>query len=148
MSEAHTLMKRDTDVTQQWTNEFVKAFTPENRAQFPANRNFLRTHAARIVKLLDESSSLNSSAADKYEQAAKLSGNDQQHRGMTAFVSGLRKAGEASELLKIQMQMVSDETVVDEKMFNEKFARSWQLIGQKRREIDSQFEEGKRLMGW
>src|SRR5215211_4046971 len=113
VSEAYQLMKRDTDVTQQWTDEFVKAFTPENRAQFPANRDFLRTHAAQIVKLLDESSGLNNSAAEKYEQAAGLSGNDQQHRGMSSFASGFRKSVEANELLKFQMQMVSDETVVD-----------------------------------
>lgn len=59
-----------------------------------------------------------------------------------------RKTVEANELLKFQMQMLSDEKVVDEKMFNEKFAHSWQLIEQKRREIADDFEEGKRLLGW
>ncbi|HZN00322.1 MAG TPA: hypothetical protein VFB70_13050, partial [Pyrinomonadaceae bacterium] len=77
LSEAADLMKQDNDVTQQWTYEFVTTFTPENRAQFPANRDFLRTHAAKIIKLVEESSRLNNNVAAKYEQAARLSGYDQ-----------------------------------------------------------------------
>ena len=146
LREANELIKRDTDVTQQWTDEFVKAFKTENRAQFPANRDFLRAHAARIIKLLDESSGLNDSAAAKYEQAAGLSGNDRQHRGMASFASGFRKTVEVNELIKSQMQMVSDETVVDQKSFNEKFSHSWQLIQQKRSESQHNFDEGKRLL--
>ena len=148
LGEASELMKRDTDVTQQWTDEYGRAFTPENRAQFPANRGVLRTHAAQIMKLLDESSRLNNSAADKYEQAAGLSGNDQQHRGLTTFASGFRKTVEVNELLKSQMQIVSDDKVMDERLFNEKFLHLLQLIQQKRSECQNQFGEGKRLLGW
>ncbi len=57
MSEANTLIKRDTDVTQQWTKVFQEVFTTENRAKFPSNRDFFRTHAVQINKLVDESSS-------------------------------------------------------------------------------------------
>lgn len=148
LHDAYDLMKRDTDVTEQWANEFAKAFTQQNRAQFPANRDFLRSHAARIITLLDESSRLNNSAADKYEQAAGLSGNDRQHRGLTLFASGFRKTVEVNEILKSLMQTVFDETVVSERTFNEKFSHSWELIQQKRREIDQNFQDGKRLLGW
>ena len=148
MDDAYKLIQRDTDVTQQWTNVVAKTFTRENRAQFPANRDFLRTHAAQIIKLLDESSSLNNSAADKYEQAAVLSVNDQQHRGITSFASGFRKTVELNDILKSLMQTVSDETVADEKTLNEKFSHSWDLVQQKRREIDHDFQDGKRLLGW
>jgi hypothetical protein len=148
LNEAQQLMKRDTDVTGQWSDEFVKVFTPENRAQFPANRDVLRTHAVQIIKLLDESSSLNNRAADKYEQAAGLSDNDQQRRGLTTFASGFRKSAEGNDLIKSQMQMVSDETVLDQKIFNERLLHSWQLIKEKQHERNAYFDEGKRLLGW
>ena len=148
LNEAVELMQKNTDVTDQWTKEFVTAFTPTNRAQFPANREFLRTHAARIITLVDESSRLNNHAAVKYEQAARLSDYDQQKRGMNSFASGFRKTVEANELIKSQMQMVSDQRVADAKTFNEQFTHSWQLIQQKQSESQHQFAEGKRLLGW
>ena len=144
--DAYTLIARDTEITHQWTNELAKAFTPESRAKFPANRDFLRTHAAQIIKLLDESSSLNNRAADKYEQAARLSGNDQQLRGMRSLASGFRKTVEVNEILKSLMQTVFDETVMDQKTFNAKFSDSWELIRKKRREVDHDFQAGKRLL--
>ena len=115
LNDASKLMERDTNVTEQWSNEFVRTFTKENRARFPANRDFLRTHAAQIIKLLDESSSLNKSAAEKYEQAAVVSAYDQQQRGLASFASGCRKKAELNEIWKSLMQTVSDETVADEK---------------------------------
>ena len=148
LSEAVELIKRDTDVTGQWANEYGKAFTPENRAKFPANRSFLRSQAVKVIKLLDESSSLNNSAAAKYEQAAGISRYDQQRRGLAAFASGFRKTVEMNELLKSQMQIVSDDNVKDEKLFNEKFLHLLQLVQQKRSESESQFGEAKRLLGW
>ena len=67
---------------------------------------------------------------------------------MTSFASEFRKTVEENEVLKAQMLMVSDETVVDQQIFNEKFSHSWELIQQKQREHDLQIEEGKRLLGW
>lgn len=148
ITDANKLVSRDTEVTAQWSDEFVKVFTPKNRAQFPANRDFLRGGATRIIKLLDESTGLNNSAAEKFEQAARLLRTDQLRRGMNSLASAFRKTVEVNELLKAQMQMVSDETVVDEKVFNEKFSQSWELIKQKNRERDRQLQEGQRLLGW
>ena len=145
--QAYKLIERDTDVTQQWSEEFFKVFTPANRAQFPANRDFLNTHATKIIKLLDESSSLNRSAADKYDQAAGLTSMDQRRRGLTSIASGLRKSAEVNDIIKAQMQMVSDETVVEQKVFNDRFLNSRYEIQQKRREMDHYTEEGKRLLG-
>jgi hypothetical protein len=146
MNEANLLMKRDTDVTGQWVNVFAKTFTQENRRKFPANRDFFRAPAAEIIKLLDESSRLNNSAAEKYEQAAALINNAQQRSGMTSIASSFRKTVEANELIKSQMQMVSDETIVDEKTFNERMLHSWDLIRQKQDERSRMMEEGKRLL--
>jgi hypothetical protein len=78
LGDANMLVKQDTDVTKQWSNEFVTTFTMENRNKFPANRDFLRSHAETIIKLLDESSRLNNTAAVKEVQAAKLSGIEQE----------------------------------------------------------------------
>lgn len=85
LSDANMLVKQDTGVTKQWADEFVKTFTMENRSKFPANRDFLRPHAEKIMTLLDESSRLNNTAADKYEQAVKLSGNEEQRQGRMSF---------------------------------------------------------------
>lgn len=148
LNEAVELMKRDTDVAGEWTDQYVKAFKPENLAQFPANRDFLRTHAEQIIKLLDESCSLNNRTAAKYEQAAGLSRNAQVYRGLTTFASGFRKTVEMNELLKSQMQMVLDDKVLDKQLFKEKFLQLGQLIGQKHNESQNQFGEGKRLLGW
>ena len=79
LNEAVELIKRDTDVTGQWVNEYGKAFNPDQRAQFPANRSFLRTQAEKIIKLLDESSTLNNSVAAKYEHAEE-NGDDDRSR--------------------------------------------------------------------
>jgi hypothetical protein len=146
VNEANKLMKRDTDVTQQWSDEFVKVFTPANRAKFPDNRHFLVSHARQIIKLLDESSSLNRSAADKYDQAARLSTKDQRRRALASIAAALRKSAEVNDAFKSQMEMVSDETVVEQKTFNERFLSAGQLIQQKRREMDYYTEEGKRLL--
>ena len=146
MNEANLLVKRDSEVTRQWVDEFVKTFTQENRRKFPANRDFLRTHATQIIKFLDESTRLNNTAAEKYEQAAALINNARQRSGMTKIASSFRKTVEANELIKSQMQMVSDETIVDEKIFNERLLHSWDLVRQKQDESSRSIEEGKRLL--
>jgi len=147
LSDATKLIQRDGDVTKQLADEVATTFTPQQRAQFPANRDFLKTHAANIIKLLDESSSLNNRAAEKYEQAAGLSVNERQHKGMTMFADGFRKTVELNEIVKSMMQTISDERVVDEKTLNEKFSQSRELIDQKRRERDESFGNAKQLMG-
>ena len=148
LSEAADLVKQDNKITKQWSDEFVTTFTPENRAQFPDNRDFLRTHAAQIIKLVDESSRLNNIAAVKYEEAARLSDYDERHKGMTSFASAFRKTVEMNDLIKSQMQMVSDQRVVDPDTFNEEFSHSWQLIQQKQSQRERDFAEAKRLLGW
>ena len=148
LSDANMLVKQDTGVTKQWADEFVKTFTVENRSKFPANRDFLRPHAESIIKLLDESSRLNNTAADKYEQATKLSGNEQERKALRSFVSAFRKTVEANELIKAQMQTVFDETLIDGNVFNHRLTHSWELVRQKQDESQQQFDEGRRLLRW
>jgi hypothetical protein len=148
VNDANKLIHRDTAVTEQWAHEIAIAFTTDKRSQFPANREFLKPHAAQIIRLLDESSGLNNGAADKFDQAAGLSRNDRQHRGFSSFASAFRKTVEINEILKSQMQMVSDDTIVDQQTFNDRFLHSWEIIHQKRRESDQDFQDGRRLLGW
>lgn len=148
LGEANDLVKQQTEVTGRWVDEFVTVFTAENRRQFPANRDFLKSHAEKIVQLLDESSSLGSKVAEKYEQAARLSSYDQQRRGLARFASSFRKSVEVDELFKSQLKIVSDDTIVDAKTFNEKFLQSGQLIAQKKRESEDDVAEGRRLLKW
>jgi hypothetical protein len=44
------------------------------------------------------------------------------------------------------MQIVSDETVVEQKIFNQRFLNTAQQVQLKRREMDHYTEEGKRLL--
>lgn len=148
LGEANDLLKQQSEVTERWVNDFVTVFTAENRRQFPANRAFLQSHAEKILQLLDESSSLGNKVAEKYEQAARLSSDDQQRRGLVQVASSFRKNVEVDELFKSQIQIVSDDTIVDAKSFNEKFLLSGQLIAQKKHERERDFAEGRRLLKW
>lgn len=148
LGEANNLLQQQSEVTGRWVNEFVTVFTAENRRQFPANRAFLQSRAEKILQLLDESSSLGNKAAEKYEQAARLSSDDQQRRGLGRVASSFRKDVEVDELFKSQIKIVSDDTIVDAKSFNEKFLQSGHLIAQKRRESEHDLAEGRRLLKW
>ena len=148
LREANALLKQQSEVTDRWVNDFVTVFTAENRRQFPANRAFLQSHAEKILQLLDESTSLGNRVAEKYEQAARLSSDDQQRRGLARFASSFRKSVEVDELFKSQIKIVSDDTIVDAKTLNEKFLHSGQLIAQKKRESEDDVAEGRRLLKW
>src|SRR5687768_9027654 len=85
IAEATALLEQDSRVTKEWTAEYGKAFTPENRAQFPANRQSLRGHAERVTRLLDESAKLSAGGAEKFEQAAALVTEVKAKKGMALF---------------------------------------------------------------
>ena len=148
LGEANDLLKQQSEVTGRWVNDFVTVFTAENRRQFPANRAFLQSHAEKILQRLDESVSLGNRAAEKYEQAARLSSDDQQRRGFVQVASSFRKDVEVDEIFTSQIKIVFDDTIVDAKSFNEKFSQSGHLIAQKKRESELDLAEGRRLLKW
>jgi hypothetical protein len=115
MREANALLHESNKSTEQWTNEYGKAFRPQNRAQFPANRESLRVHADNVTKLINENSILCNKAIEKFEQAIALMKDEQQRRGTTLLVSALTKSMEMNEAVKSQMQLVYDERIVNEK---------------------------------
>ena len=144
--EANTISDQQTKVMNQWAREFGPVFTEQNRAQFPANREWLNSRAQKIIPLIDESCRLANEAANKYEEASRLMSKDQDRRGLALIVASFRKSTEVEQMFKAQAQLASDPTITDAKVFNEKFAYFNELIRQKQKEKDEQFDEGKRLM--
>ena len=147
MREANTVLAQSTRVTGQWTSEYGRAFTPQNRAKFPTNREELQTAADNIIKTLDEHTKISNDAIAKYEEAIALMSNEQQRKGATLLVSALKKSLHVTDMIKSQMHLVSDQTIVDEKSFNEKFTQILQQINDVERETQAEFKEARRLLG-
>ncbi len=146
LSEADKLGDQQIKVMNQWAREFGQTFSEQNRAQFPANREWLNGRAQKILPLIDESSRLGNESIEKYEEASRLLPNDQHRKGLAIIASSLRKTLEIEQLLKAQAQLSADPTITDAKAFNDKFVYFNGLIQQKQKEKDDQFAEGKRLM--
>jgi len=147
LREANLLLQQDTETTGRWTEEYRKAFTPQERALFPANRESLRAHADSITKILKENDSQCNRAIEKYEQSIALMKDEQQRKGTASLVSALRTSMKINDLIKAQMQLVADEQIVDAKTFNEKFQELLKPVAQIQRERQAHFEEGRRLLG-
>ena len=148
VTEANTLLRRDTEVTEAWSREFSQVFTPEHRAQFPSNRDWLISRSEKIIALLDESARLGNEAAAKFEEASRLMGKDQDKKGMELIAGALRKDVELGQLFKALAQLASDRTITDAKSLNERFDHLTSLYREKRKETDEQLAEGKRLLRW
>lgn len=147
MKETISLRTQSTKLTEQWSNEYQKTFTPENQAKFPSNRDSLRASAARIIAILDEDSTLARTMIEKYDEASTLLSKDGDRKAATLIATALRQNLEINELLKAQMRLVSDEKIKDGQTLSEKIRQSWQQVQQKQAEGDKQFQEGKRLLG-
>lgn len=145
-SEATKISDQQGELMMQWAREFGLTFTEQNRAQFPANRDWLNSRAQKIIPLIDESMRLSNEATDKYEEAGRLMSKDSDRKGVALIVASFRKAIEIEQMIKSQAQLASDQTITDAKTFNEKFNNFNELIRQKQKERDDQFAEGKRLM--
>ena len=148
IAEANILLQEDGRVADNWLGEWGRMFTPQNRAQFPSNRESLRSRGENLIRHLNESTRLNAEAAEKLEQAAGLVTGDKEKKGLTAFAASIRKTVEINSLMKDQMLLASDVEIKDQKTFNEKFMTLMSLIQQKTREKDDQQSEGKALLGW
>src|SRR2546423_3439951 len=118
--EAEKLVEQQTKIVEEWTGEYSPAFTPQKRAEFPANRDWLRSRADRVITLLNESSRLANEAADKYDQASQLVNGEKETKARALFASSFRKEVEVNDLLKAQMHLVSDGEVRDARTFNQK----------------------------
>lgn len=145
-SEATGLLRQQTEIAVRWAQELSQILTEQNRAQFPLNRERLISRVEKIIPLVDESSRLGNEAAEKYEEASRLMNTDQDKRGTALIAASLRKDVEIGELFKAQAQLVSDRTINDAKGLNDKWVYFNELILQRQKEKDKQFEEGRRLL--
>lgn len=130
----------------QWAREFGQVFSEQNRAQFPANRDWLNSRAQKILPLMDESLRLGEEATKKFEEASGFMNGEQDRKGVALIAASFKTSTEIEQLFKQQALLASDQTITDAKTFNEKFAQLNELIRQKQKEKDNQFDEGKRLM--
>lgn len=146
LSEASKIGDQQLKIFSEWAREFGETFSEKNRAQFPANRDWLTSRAQKIIPRIDESSRLGKESAEKYEQASRLVSNDQHGKGLALIAASERTNVEIEQLLKAQAQLASDVTINDQKTFNEKFTHLSTLMRQKAKEKDEQFAEGRRLM--
>lgn len=133
--------------TKEWTAEYGSAFGPEDRGKFPANRTALRTSADKILKILDEETRLVNDAIQQYEQAVAWISDERQRKGISLLVSSMRKTLEGYEFVKSQMRLVTDESIVNAKTFEERFLSLGKHFGRAHRESNALFEEGKRMLG-
>ena len=145
-SEASKISDQQLKFLNQYAREFGQIFTEQNRAQFPANRDSLNSRVQKILPLMNESLRLGNEATEKYEEASRLMAREQDRRGVALIAASFRKSVEIEQMLKQQALLVSDQTITDAKTFNEKFVHINELIRQKQKEKDDQFDEGKRLM--
>jgi hypothetical protein len=133
-------------VLERYAREIAQIFTVQNRAKFPANRDWLSNRVHEVLPLLDESLRLENEAAEKFEESSRLWSKEQQRKGVALIAASYRKSIEIEQLFKEQALLVSDPTITDAKAFNEKFGRLNELVFQKQKESDAQHNEGKRLM--
>jgi TPP-dependent 2-oxoacid decarboxylase len=145
--EANVLLEQGTVITNEWKTEFVKVFTPENRAKFPSNREMLRPHAENQIRLLERLEILSNGAADKFDQASQISNNEKEKKFTSLFAASFRKDVEVSQLFKEQMKLVLDDNIKDLKTFETKFVALTKNVEMKMKERDELQSEGKRIIG-
>ena len=142
-------LKIDTEqskVVNRFVREFDQVFTEQNRAKFPANRDWLNSRAHESLPLLDESLRLENQAAEKFEESSRLWTKEQNRKGVALIAASYRRSAEMKQLFKELLVLPSDPTITDATTFNQKFLHIHQLISQKEKEREAQFEEGRQLM--
>ena len=129
-----------------YIREVDQLFTVQNRAKFPANRDWLNRRAQESLPRLDECLRLENEAAEKFEESSRLWSKEQNRKAVALIAASYRKSVETEQLYKELMLLPSDPTITDATAFNEKFLHIHQLISQKEKEREAQFDEGRRLM--
>ena len=145
-SEGYRISGKQLKFFNQYAPELGQTFSDQNRAQFPANRDWMNRRVQRILPLMDESLRLGNQAAGKYEESSRFWTREEQRKGVALIAASFRKSVEIEQLLKEQALLPLDLTITDAKTFNEKYDHIFELIYQKQKEHDDQFAEGKRLM--
>jgi hypothetical protein len=89
---------------------------------------------------------LENQAAEKFEESSRLWTKEQNRKGVALIAASYRRSAEMKQLFKELLVLPSDPTITDATTFNQKFLHIHQLISQKEKEREAQFEEGRQLM--
>ena len=146
LSEADAISDQELKIFEEWTRVFGKVFTDENRAQFPSNRDWMISELEKIIASIDETARLANEAADKYEEASRVTSKEREKKGIALIAASTRRNAEMMQLLKAQAQLPTDRTIKDQKEFNKKFLDLRERVLTKQREKSEQFDEAKRLL--
>jgi hypothetical protein len=145
--EGNAMIEQDALITSQWKAEFIKTFTPENRAKFPSNRDELRSSAENQIRLLEQQIVLRSGAADKFEQGSRISKNEKEKKFTSLFAASFRKDAEVSQIFKEQTNLVLDSNINDLQTFEARFKELTQKAEMKIKERDDMQTEAKKILG-
>ena len=147
MNEANALLAQDSELTHRAYGEYKKAFSLDELAKFPANRESLTSAADKLMPMFGQSSELNRIAADKYYQAGKLLDGADEKRGVALFADSMQKNVETAQLMTSQLKLFGDQKIADPKTLKEKIEQSWGVIIEKQKESQRDITQGRRLLG-
>ena len=136
ISRPRMLLEQDAKISREWRDEFVAVFTPENRAKFPSNRDYLRPHAENLIRLLKQRVILNNGAAARFDQAAAISKLLKEKKCITVMAESFRKDVEINLLFIDQMKLVVDDEIRDQKTFDSEFMTLTDSIADKVKESE------------
>ena len=145
--EADILLEQEARITSEWTTEYAAAFNPQSRARFPANRQDLSRKAESMIASLDQSSSIQSTAAEKYLAASALEPNEKMRQFLSLFSQSFKTNVEINDLLKQQIGLVNDEEIKDTKTFEKQFQSIGAEIAEKVKDRGKLQSKGKEMIG-
>ena len=147
MREANILLEQEAGITSAWTKEYAAAFNPQSRARFPANRQELSQKAESLTSALNQSSSMQSTAAEKYLAASALEPDEKMRQFLSLFSQAFRTNLEINDLFRQQIGLVNNEEIKDTKTFEERFQGIGAEIAKKIKDRDMLQSRGKEMIG-
>ena len=145
--EADILLEREAGIASEWTKEYAAAFSPRSRARFPANRQELSRKAESMIASLNRSSSMQSTAAEKYQAASALEPDERMRQFLSLFSRSFKVNVEINDLFKQQIGLVNDEEIKDAQTFEERVQRISAEIAKKVKERDELQSKGREMIG-
>ena len=145
-NDAAILRRQYTKVIERWAREIIEVWTPQNGEKFPSNRDWFISRGEKIVPVIDESARLANEAADKYDEASRLTTNDREKKAFALFAASSRKDAETTQVAKALVQLASDRTINDKETLNQKVGSLIRSFKETQKQGQEQFDEGMRLM--
>lgn len=145
--EGNNFLNQESEISNEWKTEFMQFFNPKSRADFPSNREVLRPHAENQIRLLKQMSNLQNNAAEKFEQAGQISTNEKEKKSTSLLAASFRKNMEINQLFEKQMELVLDENIKDQQIFESKFIEITRNIETATEQRDKLQNDAKSILG-